>query len=108
MRFLRSLRARSKTVLLGAGVVLASITIGLAAEYRIDHIEVFNSTYVNIHFDTLPNRTYALQYRTRLDSTNTTGWTNLFVAPAQVFPNHYVVSDFRTNAPRFYRLRVTP
>ncbi|HWN94399.1 MAG TPA: hypothetical protein VNT99_05155 [Methylomirabilota bacterium] len=63
---------------------------------------------MNIHFDTLPNRTYALQYRTRLNATNTTGWTNLFVAPALVFPSHYVVSDVRTNDQRFYRLRVTP
>jgi len=92
--------------------MLAGITTGLVAEFRIDHIEV-DGKYVNIHFDTVPNRAYALQYHTSLSATNTngvptTGWTNLFMAPAQPFQNHYVISDLKTNAHRFYRLRVTP
>jgi hypothetical protein len=100
-------------VLFGAGVMLAGIAPAPAADYRIDHIEVFNERYVNIHFDTIPNRTYTLQYRSNVIFTNvpgtpTTGWSNLFVAPAQPFQNHYVVSDFRTNHQRYYRLRVTP
>lgn len=111
MRFLPSRRA-GLSALLCAGVLLAGITSGLSADYRIDHIDVFNKTYVNIHFDTAPNRTYALQYRSNVNFTNapgtsTTGWSNLFVAPAQAFPNHYVISDFRTNHQRYYRLRVT-
>lgn len=112
MRFL-PLRRVELSASLCAGVLLAGITSALAADYRIDHIEVFNERYINIHFDTLPNRAYALQYRSNVNFTNapgtsTTGWSNLFVAPAQPFVNHYVISDFRTNGQRFYRLRVTP
>jgi hypothetical protein len=101
-------RARLKTEWFCAGVMLASVTMGLVAEPRIDYIEILNSTYVNIHFDTAPNRTYTLQYRTSLNSTNPNVWTNFFTAPSYPFQNHYVISDFRTNGPRYYRLKVTP
>lgn len=93
-------------------MVLASVTNALPADHRIDHIEIDNR-YVNIHFDTLPNRTYVLQYRSSVSFTNppgspTSGWSNLFVAPAQPFQNHYVISDVRTNNPqRYYRLRIS-
>jgi len=113
VRYYRSLRAGLKPVLLGAGAVLGSIASGPAADYHIDRIEVFNRTYINIHFDTVANRTYALQYRSSVNFTNAPGTSTnrlveSFVAPAQVFPNHYVISDFRTNQQRYYRLRVTP
>ena len=88
-------------------IVFTSIVAAWAAEYHIDHLELDGPRRVTIHFDTLPNRTYALQYRSVLSSTNTTGWTNLFVAPSLPFQNHYVVSDTRTNQQRYYRLRVT-
>ena len=112
MRFLRS-RPVGWSALFCAGVLFAGITSGPSADYRIDHIEVWNKTYINIHFETLPNRSYALQYRNSVNFTNTpgtstTGWSNLFVVPAQPFQNHYVISDFRTNQQRYYRLRVTP
>ncbi len=94
--------------MLAGAVWRTSLVLGVSAEARIDYIEVDGPRFVNIHFDTLPNRTYALQYRTVLNATNTTGWTNLFVAPSVPFNNHYVVSDSRTNRQRFYRLRVTP
>ena len=94
-------------------MVLASVTSGLPADHRIHHIEIDNR-YVNIHFDTLANRTYVLQYRSSVSFTNapgtpTTGWSNLFVVPAQPFQNHHVFSDVRTNnQQRYYRLRITP
>ena len=107
------MRANLKALLLCAAVVFAGITTSRGAEFRIEYIEVLNSTYVNIHFDTVANRAYALQYCTSLTSTNTNGiptgvWSNLFFTPAQPFQNHYVISDFRTNNQRYYRLRVTP
>jgi len=70
VRYFLSLRAWVKPALLSAGVVLGSIANGPAAEYHIDRIEVFNQTYINIHFDTAPNRTYALQYRSSIRFTN--------------------------------------
>ena len=100
-----------KVLLLAAGVIQCAAA-GRAADYRIDFIEV-DGRYVNIHFDTVANRTYALQYRSSVSFTNapgtsTTGWSNLLVIPAVPFPNHHVVSDVRTNQHRYYRLRVTP
>ena len=94
-------------------MVLASLTNGFPADHRIDYIEIDNR-YVNIHFNTLPNRAYALQYRSSVSFTNapgtpTTGWSNLFVVPVQPFQNHYVISDVRTNQQqRYYRLRISP
>ena len=112
VRFFQSRRADLKTAVLCAGVVFAGTTNGLTAEHRIHHIEIDNR-YVNIHFDTLPNRAYVLQYRSSVSFTNapgvpTTGWSNLLVVPSQPFQNHYVISDVRTNSPqRYYRLRIT-
>lgn len=102
-----------KTLLSGSGVLLASIALGSAADYHIDLIERNGSNQVNIHFETVANRTYALQYRNSLNFTNapgtpTIGWSNLFVAPSLPFQNHYVVTDWGTNRQRYYRLRVTP
>ena len=113
VRVLRSRAADAKAVRCCAGVLLASIMSFLAADHHIDHIEIDNR-YVNIHFNTLPNRTYVLQYRRSVSFTNapgspTTGWSNLTAVPALPFPNHYVISDVRTNQQqRYYRLRITP
>jgi len=94
--------------------MLASIAAVPAADHRIDYIER-DGRYVNIHFNTLPNRTYTLQYRNSVSFTNapgtpTTGWSNLFGPYYETVPNsHYVISDVRTNQQqRYYRLRVTP
>ena len=92
---------------------LFTTAILCGAEFRIDHIERFNGNQVTIHFDTIANRTYTVQYLTSLNSTNTNGpaigtWSNLYVAPSLPFVNHYVVVDSATNRQRFYRLRVTP
>lgn len=83
---------------------------------RIDRIELLFTDLVTVHFDTEPNRKYELQFIDALPrSTNNlvaptpnASWSNLFVAPAVPFPNHYIVADTRTNRHRFYRLRVTP
>lgn len=89
----------------------------MAAQPKIDRIELLFTDLVTIHFDTVPSRKYELQYSDALlPRTNITltvlqpanSWTNLFVAPAVPFPNHYVIADTRTNRHRFYRLRVTP
>ena len=79
----------------------------IAGEVRIDHIELFGSNYVTIHFDTEANRIYELQYVNGFP-TNGSTWSNLYVAPSLPFPNHYVVVDDRNSDVRFYRLRVTP
>ena len=99
-------RPRLATVLLCIALVPAGIFLAMPADH-IERIEILDETYVTIHFNTRPNRAYALQYRTVMNATNTTGWTNLFVAPSIPFDNHYVVADYRTNRQRFYRLRVT-
>jgi hypothetical protein len=97
--------------------------LALAADPRIDRIELLNTQLVTIHFNTDANKSYELQFldslscRTSVVGTNrivcnTNGapiglWSNLFVAPDSPFPSHYVISDTRTNQQRFYRLRVT-
>ena len=84
---------------------------------EIDRIELLFTDLVTVHFDTEPNRKYELQYTDGFQhgtNLNTTlpipsgSWSNLFVAPAVPFPNHYVIADTRTNQHRFYRLRATP
>jgi len=76
---------------------------------RIDVIERFLGTNVLIHFDTEPGYFYALQF-TEAFTNGQAGpfWTNLYVAPKLLEPNHYVVLDTGTRAQRFYRLRVYP
>ena len=77
---------------------------------RVDFIELLPPDLVTVHFDTEPDREYRLQF---IDAVPAPGapppvWTDLFVAPAIPFSNHYVVPDTRTNATRVYRLKVTP
>ena len=96
---------------------------GVAAEPRIDKIELFGTNQILLHFNTDANKKYELQYIDRLTcgpATMTTDdpvcggnaidggrWSNLFAVPAIPFANHYVIVDTRTNTHRFYRLRVT-
>jgi hypothetical protein len=90
-----------------------------AAEPYIYLIERFSSNQVTIHFNTDANRTYSLQYLDSSKCTNggvpcsssqvpTGSWSNLWVAPRLPFPDHYVITDYRTNRMRLYRLKVTP
>ena len=101
-------------------LVLTAAARLAAAEPHIYLIERFSSNQVTIHFNTDANRTYSLQYLDHsMCSTNggvpcnssqvpTGSWSNLWVAPRLPFPDHYVVTDYRTNRMRLYRLKVTP
>jgi|SRR5688572_8939332 len=94
-------------------------SVKLPAAERISHIELFQKKHVTIHFDTKANRTYELQALTRLKCTGKGDescskhgvpkglWSTIFVAPNLPFANHYVITDSRTDASRFYRLKVT-
>ena len=93
-------------------------TFAFPAEPRIERIELFGTNAVTLHFNTEANKTYSLQFvdslscGTNLPFCEITGvpadsWSNLFVAPNFPFSNHYVIVDTRTNAHRFYRLKVT-
>jgi len=105
-------------------VILACLVCsGVAAEPRIDKIELFGTNQILLHFNTDANKKYELQYIDRLacassvistnapvcagDGVEAGGWTNLFEIPAIPFANHYIIVDTRTNIHRFYRLRVT-
>jgi hypothetical protein len=100
--------------------LLMAATRLTAAEPNIYLIELLSSNQVTVHFNTDANRTYTLQYLDSLSCpTNGSGacsiynvptgsWSNLWVAPRLLFPNHYVITDYRTNRMRFYRLKVTP
>lgn len=103
-------------VLAATILISADASAAQSAPPRIDRIELLFTDLITVHFDTEPNRRYELQF---IDApphgTNTVvatpanpAWSNLFVAPAVPFPNHYVIADTRTNRHRFYRLRVTP
>jgi hypothetical protein len=101
-------RKPSTTRVIGTLAVLLPLAWAVTAdEARIDHLELFGTNYVTIHFDTAADRTYELQYVNYVP-TNGSTWSNLYVAPSLPWPNHYVVTDYRTNRVRFYRLRVTP
>ncbi len=77
-------------------------------------IEIVQTNKVWLHFDTVPNKAYTVQYTDSLKRTTngvTGSWTNLTVAPtapAYPFSLHYVIETPRTNSQRFYRLVSTP
>ena len=91
---------------LSGGCALALLLAAQASQPRIFLIERYLTSQVLVHFDTDANRTYTLQYTTSL--TPTGNWSNLFVAPAFPFADHYIVVDSMTNRSRFYRLSVKP
>jgi len=86
-------------------ICVATPIVALSTEPVISYIQFFGANQVLIHFDTDPNRTYVLQYTDSLAHTN---WSNLYTGFAYPFGEHYVIPDYRTNASRFYRLKVTP
>jgi hypothetical protein len=99
-------------------LLVAQGTFAFPAEPRIDRIELFGTNAVTLHFNTEANKTYSLQFINSLSCATTLpfcgsngvpvdSWSNLFVAPNLPFSNHYVIVDTRTNAHRFYRLKVT-
>lgn len=82
----------------------------------LDHIERFSTNQVTIHFNVEANKNYTLQAidlvslssNSSVNSgTTRSSWTNVFVAPKLPFFEHYVIVDWRTNAARIYRLKVT-
>jgi len=101
-------RAPLAAVLAGTAAVLTGLLTLQAAPPKIEYIEPFLSDMVLIHFYTEPNRAYILQYTERLTNGVSGSWSNLYSVPAFPFENHYIVPDWRTNAQRFYRLKVTP
>jgi hypothetical protein len=98
-------------------LALALQTLPAAELPRIDRIEWYPRypETVTIHFDTVANKIYALQYLNRmatnavLTNSSTWGvWSDLYVTENLPFPTHYVIVDTATNSrQRFYRLRVT-
>jgi hypothetical protein len=77
---------------------------------QITLVERYLTNQILLHFDADANRTYVLQYT---DKAGTNGfasstWSNLYTAPLEPFPEHYIVVAYRTNAMRFFRLKVTP
>ena len=103
-------------VLAATILISAEASAAQATPPRIDRIEPLFTDLVTVHFDTEPNRRYELQFIDALPRgknslvapPSNAAWSNLFVAPAVPFPNHYIIADTRTNRHRFYRLRVTP
>jgi hypothetical protein len=104
---IRRVGARSRAevfVICGLSLILAIGGVW-GADPRIDHIELLGTNLVTIHIYTEANRTYSLQSSAAMTSET---WSNLYVIPAEPFPNHYVLADYVTNAFRFYRLTVAP
>ena len=101
-------------------LVVSGPRLAAAEPPHIEYIEKLSTNQVTIHFYTEANRTYTLQVLDSLSCpTNgsvacssskvpTGSWSNLWTAPRLPFPNHYIITDYRTNRMRFYRLRVTP
>ncbi len=111
--------ARGHTLVIAlAFAFLALGHVASADPPRIDHLELFSTNQVTIHFNTEANHTYTLQFIDVLPTspTLTTGgngtvsgsWSNLFMAPNIPFADHYVIVDTRARPFRFYRLRITP
>ena len=87
-----------------AGMLLVAAGRSVAADPKIERIELYLTNKVTIHFYTPANRTTILQsfhYRTGQ-------WSNLFSAPKFPFTNHYIIPDHRTNGAGLYRLKVIP
>src|SRR5882724_745331 len=85
---------------IGALAMATLVGTVLGTDPQIDRIERYGTNQVTIHFDTAANRTYTLQYSSRVASG---AWSNLFIAVALPGPNHYVVPHSATNAAGFYR-----
>jgi hypothetical protein len=90
--------------------IIASPPLAGSAPPVISLIEPYSTNRVLIHFDTVANRTYYLQYTDKLGTNGfaTSTWSNLFKFDRTPDPNHYIYPDWRTNKMRFYRLLVTP
>lgn len=112
MTIVYSLLMKSLILLASQGTVVSP------AQPRIDRIELLSTNAVTLHFIAQANKIYSLQSidslscGTNLPFCGSIGvledsWSNLFVAPNFPFPNHYIIVDTRTNAHRFYRLKVT-
>lgn len=101
-----SLRAAAALSLAVLGLALGSDEVP-----RIDKIERLGPDAVTIHFDTLPDLNYALQYsddalRFRPDRSEAT-WFSLFELPTFPFRNHFVIVDQVASPARVYRLSTT-
>jgi hypothetical protein len=113
-----SLRIQIGVVCFATGFLLLALSgnTALAAEPRIDRIELFGTNQVTIHFDTEANLTYTLQYLDLLPAGTSDGnaavpitkWTTLTVMPSIPFFNHYIIVDTRTSSFRVYRLLISP
>ena len=90
---------------IGAFALATLVGTVLGTDPQIARIERYGTNQVTIHFDTAANRTYTLQYSSRV---NSGAWSNLFIALAEPGPNHYVVPHAATNAAGFYRLMAAP
>jgi hypothetical protein len=93
-------------------------TFVVSAEPRIDRIELFGTNAITVHFNTEANKTYSLQFVDSLSCGTNLPFCGSIGALPQIsrsrtitpnfpFSNHYVIVDTRTNAHRFYRLKVT-
>jgi hypothetical protein len=72
-------------------------------------IDRFLTNAVLVHFDTLPNRRYELQFSTNGPAPAPEAWKKLFLVAALPFKNHYIIYHELTNGPTgFYRLKITP
>jgi hypothetical protein len=109
----RAFRGRPHYLTVGLFSVLAAFMVTFSVRSTpptIELIERYLTNQVLLHFDTDANRTYVLQYTDRAGTNGfaTSTWSNLYTAPSTPFPNHYIVVAYRTNAMRFFRLKVTP
>ena len=109
---------RLTTILLVCALIFAWQLGVLAADPRVDHLELLGKDQVTVHFYTDANLSYTLQYTDLFSSmTNSAtstgnslqsgGWSNLYSAPLLPFSNHFVIVDTRTKKCRIYRLKVT-
>jgi hypothetical protein len=99
--------------ILSAGLFLVLALVARAATTpppRIDLIEKFLTTQIQLHFDVPANKTYRVEYTGNLGTNGHPSgpWSNLYTAPNLPFEQHYVVVDYRTDKQRFYRLHVLP
>ena len=97
---------RLKACLCAGALTLAIfVETAPATDPHIEMIKRAGTNWITIHFNTEANRTYTLQYSSRL---NYGSWSNIYTAPADADSNRYTVLVPASSGSGFFRLAVRP
>src|SRR6266511_5373624 len=93
------------SLFVGALTLAIVVETAPATDPHIELIKRAGTNWITIHFNTEANRTYTLQYSSRL---NYGSWSNIYTAPADADSNRYTVLVPAKSGSGFFRLSVRP